>query len=479
MIGRLLIGGEWVTTSEKLPVYNPYSGDVVAEVYAADAEEVAHAIAAVKKGFNEISQLPAHKRASILRRVSELISERKEELAKTIALESGKTIREARTEVERACQTFLLSAEEAKRVTGEVIPFDAVSYGEHKFGFYIREPVGLVLAITPFNFPLNLVAHKLGPAFAAGDAVVLKPSTVTPMTALKLGEILLEAGLPPNALAILVGKGEVLGDMLVKCPEFRVVTFTGSLAVANEILRKAGFKRVIIEAGSNSAAVVMEDADLSYAVTRIKVGGFAVAGQVCISVQRVYVDARIYDEFKDRLVAEVRKMKVGNPLDEATDMGPMISEAAARRLESWIDEAVNRGAKVIIGGERKGTLFYPTLMENVPEDVSLFREEAFGPVILLYPYDTIEDAIRGVNNTKYGLQAGVFTNDYRRALDIVRRVEVGGVMINDVPTYRADQMPYGGVKHSGLGREGPRFAIEELTEIKVITFDMKDVRRNG
>ena len=216
--------------------------------------------------------------------------------------------------------------------------------------------------------------------------------------------------------------------------------------------------------------------DRSYAVTRIKVGGFAVAGQVCISVQRVYVDARIYDEFKERLVAEVRKMKVGNPLDETTDMGPMISEAAARRLESWIDEAVNRGAKVIIGGERKGTLFYPTLVENVPEDVSLFCEEAFGPIILLYPYDTIEDAIRGVNNTKYGLQAGVFTNDYRRALDIARRIEVGGVMINDVPTYRADQMPYGGVKQSGLGREGPRFAIEELTEIKVITFDMKNVK---
>ncbi len=472
---EVLLGGQWVSKEEKIPVVYPYTGEVIAEVSKADEEDVYKAIELAKEGFEEISSLTPYERYQILMRASQILSARAEEFAKTLVLEVGKTIREARTEVQRAIQTLIFSAEEAKRIGGEVIPIDAHPNGKGKVGFYMREPVGIVSAITPFNFPLNLSMHKVAPALACGNAVILKPSERTPLTPLMLGEVLLEAGIPPKALSILPGYGDV-GKAMTTHPDVRVVSFTGSRKVGEIITRQAGIKKVVLELGSNSAIVLHKDGDLKKAVQKTVLGGYAIAGQVCISVQRVFVHEDLFEEYLKELEEAVSRLKVGDPMQEDTDVGPMISVSEVQRIQEWIDEALKEGAKLITGGvscgDKVSSVLSPTIVSLVPTNVRLFREEAFAPVVVVNPYREVEEAIRMVNDSEYGLQVGVFTRDINVAWEFIRKVKAGGVLINEGPNFRADHMPYGGVKQSGIGREGPRFAVEDYTEIKMVIFDL-------
>ncbi|MEW6656034.1 MAG: aldehyde dehydrogenase family protein [Aquificota bacterium] len=472
---ELLLGGQWVSKEERLPVVYPYTGEKVAEVSKADEQDVYKAIELAKEGFEEISSLTPYERYQILMKASQILSARAEEFAKTLVLEVGKTIREARTEVQRAIQTLIFSAEEAKRIGGEVIPIDAHPNGKGKVGFYMREPVGIVSAITPFNFPLNLSMHKVAPAIACGNAVILKPSERTPLTPLMLGEVLLEAGLPPKALSILPGYGDV-GKAMTTHPDVRVVSFTGSRKVGEIITRQAGIKKVVLELGSNSAIVLHKDGDLKKAVQKTVLGGYAIAGQVCISVQRVFVHEDLFEEYLKELEEAVSRLKVGDPMQEETDVGPMIALSEVQRVQEWIDEALQEGARLITGGvscgDKVSSVLSPTIVSLVPTNVRLFREEAFAPVVVVNPYRDVEEAIRMVNDSEYGLQVGVFTRDINVAWEFIRKVKAGGVLINEGPNFRADHMPYGGVKYSGIGREGPRFAVEDYTEIKMVIFDL-------
>ena len=472
---ELLLGGQWVSKEERLPVVYPYTGEKVAEVSKADEQDVYKAIELAKEGFEEISSLTPYERYQILMKASQILSARAEEFAKALVLEVGKTIREARTEVQRAIQTLIFSAEEAKRIGGEVIPIDAHPNGKGKVGFYMREPVGIVSAITPFNFPLNLSMHKVAPALACGNAVILKPSERTPLTPLMLGEVLLEAGLPPKALSILPGYGDV-GKAMTTHPDVRVVSFTGSRKVGEIITRQAGIKKVVLELGSNSAIVLHKDGDLKKAVQKTVLGGYAIAGQVCISVQRVFVHEDLFEEYLKELEEAVSRLKVGDPMQEETDVGPMIALSEVQRVQEWIDEALQEGARLITGGvscgDKVSSVLSPTIVSLVPTNVRLFREEAFAPVVVVNPYRDVEEAIRMVNDSEYGLQVGVFTRDINVAWEFIRKVKAGGVLINEGPNFRADHMPYGGVKYSGIGREGPRFAVEDYTEIKMVIFDL-------
>ncbi len=472
---ELLLGGQWVSKEERLPVVYPYTGEKVAEVSKADEQDVYKAIELAKEGFEEISSLTPYERYQILMKASQILSARAEEFAKTLVLEVGKTIREARTEVQRAIQTLIFSAEEVKRIGGEVIPIDAHPNGKGKVGFYMREPVGIVSAITPFNFPLNLSMHKVAPAIACGNAVILKPSERTPLTPLMLGEVLLEAGLPPKALSILPGYGDV-GKAMTTHPDVRVVSFTGSRKIGEIITRQAGIKKVVLELGSNSAIVLHKDGDLKKAVQKTVLGGYAIAGQVCISVQRVFVHEDLFEEYLKELEEAVSRLKVGDPMQEETDVGPMIALSEVQRVQEWIDEALQEGARLITGGvscgDKVSSVLSPTIVSLVPTNVRLFREEAFAPVVVVNPYRDVEEAIRMVNDSEYGLQVGVFTRDINVAWEFIRKVKAGGVLINEGPNFRADHMPYGGVKQSGIGREGPRFAVEDYTEIKMVIFDL-------
>jgi len=470
----MLIGGEWKDSPQKIEVVYPYTGEVIGRVAQGTEEDVNRAIELAKEGFKEISSLTAYQRYEILMKAAELLKKRAEEFAKTLVLEVGKTIKEARTEVARAIQTLIFSAEEAKRINGETFPVDAHPNGVGKVGFYIRVPVGIVSAITPFNFPLNLSMHKVAPALACGNAVILKPSERTPLTPLMLGEILLEAGLPPKALSIIPGYGDV-GKAMTTHPDVRVVSFTGSKKVGEIITRQVGIKRVVLELGSNSAIVVHKDGNIEKAVERAVLGGYAIAGQVCISVQRVFVHEEIFEEFVEKLKEKVKGLRIGDPMDENTDVGPLISERDVLRIREWIDEAVSKGAKVEFGGTpvaERTALFEPTIVSLVPPETKLFKEEAFAPVVVVDPYREVEEAISMVNDSEYGLQLGVFTNDVKVAWEFIRKAEVGGVLINEGPTFRVDHQPYGGFKNSGIGREGPKFAVEDYTEIKTVIFDL-------
>ncbi len=470
---RMLLGGEWVDREEKIEVVYPYTGEVVGRVPKGSEKDVELAVERAKEGFRELSSLTAYERYEILHRAAQILQERAEEFARTLVLEVGKTIREARTEVQRAIQTLLFSAEEAKRINGETFPIDAHPNGRGKVGFYIRVPVGIVAAITPFNFPLNLSMHKVAPALAAGNAVILKPSERTPLTPLMLGEVLLEAGLPPKALSVIPGYGDV-GKAMTTHPEVRVVSFTGSRKVGDIIARQVGIKKLVLELGSNSAIILHEDGDLERAVEKTVQGGYAIAGQVCISVQRVFVHEKLFGKFVERLKERVSSLKVGDPMDESTDVGPLIAGSELQRIQEWIDEALQKGARLETGGPPKEErpLLPPTVVTLVPEDTRLFKEEAFAPVVAVNPYKDIEEAIKWVNSSDYGLQVGVFTRDVKTAWKCIREIEAGGVLINEGPTFRADHMPYGGFKYSGIGREGPKFAIEDYTEIKTVIFDL-------
>lgn len=469
---KMLIGGSWVDRPKKIDVCNPYDGSVIDTVPAASEEDVKAAVASAVEGFEEYKRFPSCERIGILTKAANMLFERQEEFARVIATEGSKTIKEARLEASRCVNTLFISAEEARRITGETLPFDSFPNGINKKGFYYRFPIGVIAAITPFNDPLNLVAHKLGPAFAAGNAVVLKPATVTPLSALKLAEVLLEAGLPPKALQVVTGYGNQIGDALVSDERIRMISFTGGVEAGLQITKVAGLKKIGMELGSNSPTIVMDDANLEYAVESCVSGAFWAVGQNCIGVQRLLVHAPIYDEFRDRFVARTEQYKVGPQLDEDTDMGPMITENEAKRVEDWIKEATDGGGALLSGGAREYTRVQPTILENLPRGVRLDCEEVFGPVVSLYKIESLDEAISIANSVRYGLHAAIFTSNIDRSLKAAYELDCGGVIINESTDYRLDMMPFGGVKYSGIGREGIKFALQEMTEPKVVCYNI-------
>lgn len=464
----LFIAGEWVTTERSLPVFNPYDMSVVADVALAGPAEVERALAGAVQGAATMRRLPAYERSQVLRKASELMLARQQELGRLISLEEGKTLAEGVFEVTRAAETMALSAEEARRLTGEVLPLDAAPGGAGKLGFTLRVPCGLVLAITPFNFPLNLVCHKIGPALAAGNGVVLKPASDTPLSALRLVEILLEAGLPPLGIACLVGRGGEVGDTLCSDPRVRKISFTGSAEIGRHLCAIAGIKRITLELGSNSPLIVLDDADLDQVAAAVVATGYGNAGQVCISTQRVIAVERIYQPLLEILGPRVGAIRTGDPLSPDTQMGPMIREQDAARVAKWVDEAVAGGARVVCGGTRDGTRFAPTLLADVRPDMRISCDELFGPAVGVTRAASIDEALALANDSRYGLSAGLFTRDLKSALRFAREVDSGNLHINWGPAWRADLMPYGGLKESGVGKEGPRYAVAEMTELKTV-----------
>ena len=465
---KLLIDGQWVNSGSTLEVKNKYDGTVIGTLPTASKETVDAAIDAAERAEDAMADLPAHRRAEILLKTASLLRERGEDLAKTIAGEAGKGLKFARAEVERAISTFTIAAEEAKRLHGETIPLDAVPSGEGYVGFWTRRPVGVIAAISPFNFPLNLVAHKVAPALAAGNTIVLKPASTTPLAAVKLCQILQEAGLPAGAINLVVGSGGTVGEWLVTNERVDKITFTGSPEVGRHILSVAGIKKVTLELGNTSPVVVAPDADLDFVARRAAVGAFYNSGQVCISVQRIYSEKQVYEPFSEKFVKATEAMVVGDPLDERVDVGPMIDVKEVDRVEGWVNEAQTSGAKVLTGGKRDGSVYYPTVLTDVDDEMKVVSEEVFAPVASVIASDDFESALKQANDTKFGLQVGVFTNDVNRVFKAVKRLNFGGVIINDTPNFRADHMPYGGNRQSGLGREGVRFAMEDMTNIQLV-----------
>ena len=471
---KLFIDGQWVGGGELLEVTNKYTQEVFATVPVAREEDVEAAVVAARRAATTMADMPAYQRSAILARAAALITERREELAKTIAIEAGKALKFARIEVDRAISTFTLAAEEAKRVHGETIPLDAVPAGEGYFGFWLRRPVGVIAAISPFNFPLNLVAHKVAPAIAAGNTVVLKPASTTPITAVKLCEILEAAGLPAGALNLVVGPGSTVGEWLVTDPRVDKITFTGSPPVGEHILSVAGIKKVTLELGNTSPVIIAPDADLDLVAKKCAVGAYYNSGQVCISVQRIYSQQGISDPFTEKFVQASEAMVVGDPLDERVDVGPMIDPGEVDRIENWVEEAREAGAQVLTGGKREGAVYWPTVLTNVESEMKVVEQEAFAPVASVIPYDDFEAALEQADASHYGLQASVFTSDIQRVFRAIKRLNFGGVMINETPAYRADHMPYGGNRQSGLGREGVRFAVEEMTNIQMVAIRLEN-----
>ncbi len=469
---KMLLNGEWVDRDHKIEVKDPFDDSLIDTVPKATSEDVETALNAAVQGFEQAKKLTVYERAQILYKTASIVSENLEDFARLIAREGSKTIREARKEASRCVNTLTVSAEEAKRLLGETIPFDSFPGGENRLGYFYRFPIGVVLAITPFNDPLNLVAHKIGPSIAAGNATILKPATVTPLSALKLAEALLEAGLPPVVLQVITGYGSEIGDHLVRDQRVRMISFTGGVEAGKQIAGVAGIKKIGMELGSNSPVIVWEDADLKEAVESCVSGAFWAAGQNCIGVQRIYIHRSIYKEFKKEFVKRTSRYKIGDKLNEETDMGPMITEGEAKRVESWVKEAVDMGASVLTGGKRRGAFFEPTVLENVPEGAAIHYEEVFGPTVNLYPVDDLDEALKKANSLPYGLHAAIFTKNVDIAFKGAYGLDCGGVMINDSTDYRLDSMPFGGIKYSGLGREGIKFSLLEMTEPKVICFNL-------
>ncbi|HZL57749.1 MAG TPA: aldehyde dehydrogenase family protein [Bryobacteraceae bacterium] len=464
------IGGEAVRTANPQSIRVPFDNSIAGTIYQASSEHVEAAIEAARKTCSAMRATSRHERATILSKAQAILTARREEMARIIASESGKPIREARTEVDRGIFTLLFSAEEAHRLHGEEVPMDAHPGGKGKTGITIREPLGVIAAITPFNFPLNLSLHKIAPAIAAGNTVVHKPASATPISALLLAQIFHEAGLPAGALNVVTGPGAVIGDALIFDPRIAMITFTGSPDVGQRIRNLAGMKRVTLELGSNSAVIVEPDADLDKAIPRCVAGAFAHSGQVSISIQRIYVHEAIHDEFAARLAEAASRLRIGHPQEETTEVSSLIAESEAQRVECWIGEARDAGAKIVTGGRRRGATLEPAVLTGVPGDAKLSAKEAFGPVVIVNSYKTLDDAVAMVNASDYGLQAGMYTRDIDKAFRTARQVHVGGFHINEIPAFRVDQMPYGGVRLSGSGREGPRYAVEEMTELKLITW---------
>jgi acyl-CoA reductase-like NAD-dependent aldehyde dehydrogenase len=467
---KLLAAGEWKETGEWDEVKSPYDGSVVGRVAQADEALANKVIEAAHEAF-ENTDFPQYERAAVLEGAAELVAERRDELAATIAAEAGKPLKTATVEAERCVSTLEFSAVEARKLTGGTLPMDAAPAGAGKLGVMLRVPYGVVGAISPFNFPLNLVAHKLGPAIAAGNAIVLKPAGQTPISALKLAEILVEAGLPESWLSVVPGPGSKVGNAIVEHPLTRALTFTGSAPVGWDIRSKVPHKKVNLELGSNAPLIVAEDGDWETAADKAQIHAFSHAGQSCISIQRILVHEDVADAFTARLVANVEKLTVGDPLAEGTDVGPLITPDDRDRVKAWVDEAVAGGAELLTGGELvdEGRCLAPTLLKAPPKDAKVWCEEIFGPVATIDTFGDFEEALRSANDSKFGLQAGVFTRDIGRGLQAGRTLEFGGVLINEVPTFRTDQQPYGGVKDSGNTREGPAYAVYELTEERFIT----------
>ena len=462
--------GKRVAKDKKVEVVNPYNDQVFQTLGMSDGKDVEAATATAHRGFEILKRMPAGERARILEKASIIIKERQEDFGRAIALESGKTISEARGEVDRAVNTMKLSALAAMKLTGETVRFDLTGPSK-KVGFFIRVPLGIVLAITPFNFPLNLSCHKIGPALVAGNSVIHKPATKTPISGVMLAEALTDAGLPAEGISVLVGSGSTIGMALIKHPGVKKISFTGSLEVGEIITANCGMKRVTMELGSNSAVIAFKDAPLDLVAKKVRKGGYTLAGQVCISIQRVYVEADVADAFISKLSNEVKQIKHGDQLLPDTEMGPMIDHAALDKAQQFCKDAIQHGGTIVTGGKREGNIFLPTIITDVAEESLVIQEEAFAPIVAVNTFRTTDEAIKKVNNTKYGLQAGVFTRDITKALQCAQEIDAGGVLINEMPTFRVDNMPYGGTKGSGIGREGPDFAVKEMTEEKLIIFD--------
>ncbi|HEU4594085.1 MAG TPA: aldehyde dehydrogenase family protein [Pyrinomonadaceae bacterium] len=466
----LLIGGEWRATAKSLLLRSPFNGEELAHFSVASDAEVEEAIAAAATAAAELREVPRYELAESLRRIAEGIRARAEEFARTIALEAGKPIKSSRAEVERAVSTFIYASEEARRFGGETVPLDGQATGAGRIGWTERIPRGVVFGITPFNFPLNLVAHKVAPALASRNAIIVKPSPRTPLTSLLLGEVFLDAGLHKSALQVVPMEIESI-DFVLRDERVAMISFTGSAEVGWRLRERAARKAVTLELGGNAPVIVDETADVPFAVERTALAAFAYAGQVCISAQRVLVHESVAGSFTDAFVERAKNLRAGDPLEEATELSNMIDEAAAKRAESWINEAVGAGARLLTGGGRQGSLLKATVLTNVHSEMRICAEEVFAPVATIQTFGDFEGALDEANNTRYGLQAGVFTRDMSHALRAFRRLEVGGVMINDAPAFRVDNMPYGGIKQSGAGREGVRYAMEEMTEPRLIVID--------
>jgi acyl-CoA reductase-like NAD-dependent aldehyde dehydrogenase len=467
---RLLIGGEWVETGDWLEVRSPYSGEVVGRVAKGGADEARRAVDAAERAMRD--PLPAHKRAEVLVRVAGALGRRHDEVARLISDEAGKPMKAARLEAKRAMSTYTFAAVEARKLAGEMVPMDASQAGEGKLAFTLRRPIGAVGAISPFNFPLNLVAHKLAPALAAGCAVVLKPASQTPLSALLLGELETEAGLPPGWVNVVVGPSSEIGDVLVEDERVKALTFTGSGTVGWKLRERAPRKRVALELGNATPVIVEADADLDDVASKLAQHSFSFAGQSCISVQRIYVAREAYDGFVERFVPQVEALVLGDPAEEETDVGPVIDEDARERILAWIDEARQAGARVLTGGEVEDGLIRPTVIADAGRELKVSCEEVFGPVVTVNAVDSLAEAIELANATRYGLQAGIFTASLDGALRAAQELEFGGVTVNEAPTFRADQMPYGGVKASGNTREGPAYAVRELTKERVVVIEL-------
>lgn len=468
---NLFINGDWVEAAEYTELCSPYSSEVIAEIPKANVEEVEAALVAADAARKTMANMPLYKRAIILEKLASLLEARAEEAAELIALEAAKPITTAKAEVQRTIQTYKFAAEEAKRIHGETIPVDAAPGGDGRIAYTVREPLGIVAAITPFNFPMNLVAHKVGPAIASGNTVVLKPASQTPLTAFFIGELLVEAGLPKGALNIVTGAGSLIGNKLVTDNRVKKISFTGSPAVGIGIRNQAGLKKVTLELGSNAAVIIDENVNIDKLIPRVVSGAFAFQGQVCISVQRIYVHEKMYDLFVDKFVAATKELKLGDPLNPTTDVSALISPQDVKRTLSWIEEAKGQGAIIATGGESEGNILQPTVLLNVKPEQKVSCQEVFAPIVSIMKFTSIQEAFDQVNDSKYGLQAGIYTDNIHVALQATQKLHVGGVIINDIPTFRLDHLPYGGVKESGMGREGLKYAIEEMTEMKLVVIN--------
>nr|WP_040985640.1 aldehyde dehydrogenase family protein [Oceanobacillus jeddahense] len=469
---KMFIGGKWVEKDEVIHVYDPQDNSVITTVPKASEADMLAAIEAAEEGAKIAGNMPVHERITIINKAADYIEDHRDIFAETIASEGSKTITEARGEVVRCINTLRLSAEEARRIIGETIPFDQMPGHENRVGYYYHFPIGIVAAITPFNDPLNLVAHKVGPAIASGNAIIVKPASMTPLSGLLLAEAFEAAGLPEKVLSVVTGSGREIGDILVTHPSIRMVSFTGGVETGEKIAKKAGLKKLSMELGSNSPAIVLQDANIDDAVSSCVAGAFGAVGQNCIGVQRIFVETSKFDEFVRKFVKETKKYKTGNKKDETTDMGPLISEKEAIRVEEWVNEALEENAILLTGGKRDGAFYTPTVLMNVATDAKIATEEIFGPVVLLFEVENLTEAIEKANQVNYGLQAGIFTNDINLAFQAIQQLEVGGIMVNDSSDYRIDGMPFGGVKGSGLGREGVKYTIQEMTEPKVVHFKL-------
>ena len=467
----IIVDGRWVFTGEAIEVFNKYSGELMGRVCQADGHTLEKAVSAARRSADGSVPSP-WERAKWLRKSANLLEERGEEVARIIAGEAGKPIRNARAEVARAVETLTVSAEEARRIAGEEIPMAAAPGAANRLGFTMRFPLGVVCAITPFNYPLNLVCHKIAPALAGGNAVVWKPASTTLITAVYLARVFEDAGVPRGFLNLVPGSGKTVGDVLLEDQRIDFYTFTGSLEVGKHIRKKIGIRRATFELGSNCAVIVHRDADLEAAVVSCIDGAFSYAGQNCDSVQRIYIHRDIYESFRDKMIAGTEQLKAGDPLDTTTQIGPMITLEAAKRARDTILSAAVSGAKVLTGGQMFDGILEPTILDNVPVRHPVVCEEVFAPIVSLFPYDDIKDAVAMVNDSHYGLQAGVFSRDLNVVWFAVKNIRVGGVMVNENSCYRVDLMPFGGAKESGIGREGPRYAIEEMTEQRLVVFNL-------